>query len=536
MFKKLSKHFQLALVFFILTLTQQYLFYYLKGLPIVWLTLGKYFGTFAFFFVATFIKPYNLRYFFLGFVFLLNFFQMSHLSYFGTQILPNEILLLLTQFHEIQGTLLVEFHHVLIPLIFTVVPALIGFLFLKRMPDLFGSKVIGILFCLYFIYNPLRTYFTANTWGRQPSTRELAGMNVYLSFSYFSGKILPHKIFRSSDIHQTNSSADLSLTDFKTPVWDKVIIVLGESLTPNHMSLFGYERPTTPFLLSQINNPNFFYTTGLSGGVSTDIAVAFLLNMGFGDAGSLKAAKGKHCLFKLAKEKNYSTHFLSIQSAEQLRYIAPYLCASSLDDYKTLEDISPKTPDHQAARDRDLLSYAQKIIDFKAPQFIILHQRGSHAPWSMRSTKDSKKFLEEDNTAYYDNSVFEFDLFMQELFERLTKSSQRILLVYVSDHGEALGEEGKWGHGSLIRSSFEVPVLFFSFNQDLPPETRMIPKNIPHYNLSLYLANELGFKPNQNILKPAHDYVIFGNDIDGFAGKATILFNPDGTYDFKVVN
>jgi len=30
--------------------------------------------------------------------------------------------------------------------------------------------------------------------------------------------------------------------------------------------------------------------------------------------------------------------------------------------------------------------------------------------------------------------------------------------------------------------------------------------------------------------------VIYGNDIDGFAGKAEILFKPDNTYDFKVID
>lgn len=461
---------------------------------------------------------------------------MCHLSYFGTQILPNEILLLFTQFHEVQGTMLVEFHHVLIPFLFTIIPAGIGFYVFRKSPDLFGHKALGILFCLYFIYNPARTFFTGNTWGRQPSTRELSGMNVYLSFSYFTGKILPHKIFRTKGRDVENSSLKLELTDVRKPVWDKIIFILGESLTPHHMSLFGYERNTTPYLLSQINDPNFYSTIGLSGGVSTDIAVAFLLNMGFGDSGSLKAAKGKHCLFKLAKDKKFSTHFLSIQSAEQLRYIAPYLCAASLDDYKSLEDISPMTKDHQAARDRDLLTYLNKIISFSSPQFIMLHQRGSHAPWSMRATADSKKFLDETNTDFYDNSVLEFDIFMKELDTLLKKSHQKILVVYSSDHGEALGEDGMWGHGTLIRSSFEIPVLFMAYNQELPPETRMIPKYFPHYNLSMYLANELGFKPNQEILKPVSDYVIFGNDIDGFAGKANVLFNADGTYDFKVSN
>lgn len=535
MIKKLSRHLLLALIFLVLTLCQQYLFYYVKGLPIVWLTLGKYLGVYAFLLAATFIRPYPVRYFFLSFVFLLNYFQMAHLSYFGTQILPNGMYLLITQWDEIAGTIFVEIQHILIPLIFTLVPAVIGWFALKKTKDLYGTKVIGILFALYFIYNPARTFITGNTWGRQPSTRELAGMNVYLSFSYFMGRILPAKIAQGSTAEVKNASTELILTPSK-PQWDNIVVVLGESLTPHHMSLFGYEKPTTPFLLSQIDDPNFFHTIALSGGVSTDISVAFLLNMGFGEAGALMASKGKHCVFKLAKEMQYTTHFMSSQSAEQLRYIAPFLCASSLDDYKSLEDISPETVDHQAADDKVLLPYLEKILAFDAKQFVIVHQRGSHGPWEKRSNIGNRRFPHDNKVGHYDNSIVEFDLFMQELFKLLAKNKKKTLMLYLSDHGEAMGQEGRWGHGQLIRPAFEIPLLIRAFNAELPPRTRMIPKYLPHYNISLFLAEAIGYTPDQDYITPVKDYVIFGNDIDGFAGKAAISFNPDGTYDFKVSN
>lgn len=534
MVTKLLKHLLLALGFTLLTLGQQYLFYYLKGMPIVWLGAGKYVGVFLFLFLATFIRQAWMRFTFLSLIFILNFFQMAHLSYFGTQILPNELYLLFSQFDEINGVLFVEYHHVLVAFLFTAIPTAIGVVLFRKNRELFSNKWIGILFCLYFIYNPVRTFVTGNTWGRQPSTHQLAGMNVYLAFSYFAGRILPHKISRGLSKPFSNASTELNLKENGDRQWDKIIFVLGESLAPSHMSLFGYTRPTTPFLNAQKNNPNFFHAVGLSGGVSTDIAVAFLLNMGFGEAGSLKAAKGTHCLFKLAKEKKYSTHFLSIQSAQQLRYIAPYLCASSLDDYQSMEGVAPETEDHQAASDRNLLRYLEKIVHFDTNQFIMLHQRGSHGPWQLRSSKEAKIFPHDNEVNYYDNSVVEFDLFMRDLSSLLKTSKKKILLVYVSDHGEGLGEGGSWGHGQLNRNSFEVPVLFMSFNKELPALTRSLPKYPTHYNLSLYLANVLGFETSQPASEVVKNYVIFGNDIDGFAGKADISFKPDGTYDFKV--
>jgi glucan phosphoethanolaminetransferase (alkaline phosphatase superfamily) len=535
MFKKLLKHITIALIFLILTLGQQYLFFYVKELPIVWLTSGKYVGVFAFLFLATFIRPNQLRFFFLSFVFLLNFFQMSHLSYFGTQILPNSILLFLTQFDEIKGTLLVEYQHVLLSFIFTIVPTFLGWIVLNKNKNIYGTKVIGIIFTLYLIYNPARTFITGNTWGRQPSTRELSGMNVYLSFSYFVGRILPYKINQGPLKEVKNASTELKLTPAKTQ-WDNIVVVLGESLSPHHMSLYGYEKPTTPFLLSQAKDPNFFSTIALSGGVSTDISVAFLLNMGFGEAGSVMASKGTHCVFKLAKKQTFTTHFISSQSAQQLRYIAPFLCASSLDNYQTLEDISPETLDHQGAEDIVMLPYLEKILKFDSKQFVVLHQRGSHGPWEMRSNPKHRIFSHDNKVGHYDNSVLEFDLFMKDLFSLIEKSKKKTLVIYLSDHGEALGQEGRWGHGQLIRPAFEIPLFVRSFHQDLPERTKKIPMYVPHYNISLFLADALGFSMNQDFTAPVKNYVIFGNDIDGFAGKAQISFKPDGTYNFKVVN
>jgi glucan phosphoethanolaminetransferase (alkaline phosphatase superfamily) len=533
MSKKLLSHLTLALIFFFMTLLQQYLFYFIKNLPIVWLSPGKYLGIFLFFMAATFIRPWGLRYFFLSFIFVINLFQMSHLSYFGTQILPSEIWLLLSEFHEIQGTLLVELEHLLIPLILTLTPALIGLYMIKKSQDLWGHHLMGLVFILYFLYNPVRTYVTGNTWGRQPSTRELSGMNVYLSFSYFAGKILPHKIFNSHYSAKPNTSLKLKLSHGAPSVWENVILVLGESLSPHQMSLFGYNKPSTPFLLSELKNPHFFATKSLSGGVSTDISVAFLMNMGFGEAGALKASKAEHCLIKLAKKKSFTTHFLSAQSSQQLRYIAPYLCSSFLDDYRSLNEIAP-TMNDLSADDKVLLPELEKILHLNSKQFIILHQRGSHAPWEARSLEKNRRFPHTSKVNHYDNSVVEFDLFMKELSLILEKSGEKTLVIYLSDHGEALGQAGLWGHGRLDRPSFEVPILIWGHHQGLNPSTQKIPHYVPHYNATLYLAEELGYKPDQNFWILPNDYTIYGNDIDGFAGKAHILFQTSGTYNFKV--
>jgi glucan phosphoethanolaminetransferase (alkaline phosphatase superfamily) len=533
MFQKLRNHFIIGFIFLILTLIQQYGFYWLKGLPIVGLPLEKYFLLFIFFGLITLTPQVRIRFALLSFFLVLNFFQMAHLSYFGTLILPSEIYLLFAEFHEITGTLVAELSHIIVPLLFTLIPLALGFFALKKFQPHYKIKWIPILIALYFIYNPVRTAITGNTWGRQPSTRELAGMNLYLALSYFSGRILPAKLSKAQSGPVENQSLKLKLEAKNKSAWDNIIVVLGESQSPDHMSLFGYERPTTPFLENLKSSASFHAMKGLSSGVSTDISVAFFLNVTYGEAGVIKAAKGEHCLFKLAKDQGFSTHFLSAQSSQQLRYITPYLCSASLDDFRSLEEVSPETQNANAAIDRHLLPKLTELLGKKSKNFIMLHQRGSHGPWELRSTAESKKFLEaskDHRINDYDNSVVEFDLFWKDLHQLLSQQTSKTLVLYLSDHGEAAGRNQKFGHGFLAPSSFEIPFFFFSFNQHLPEKTKELPKFLPQYNFSLYLIEQMGWKTNHRPHEPIDDFMIFGNDIDGFAGKMKIKFSSPGEY------
>lgn len=530
--KLLKEHLLLALVFFSLTLGQQYLFYVIKSLPIIWFSLTKYLAIYLFFFVLTFAKGQKTRFFLLSFIMLINVLQIVHLSYFGTQIMPSEVYLVISQFGEVQGTLKEELDHILLGIGLTALPVGIGYYFLKRIRTAFEWSFITLLACAYLVYNPIRTYVTGNSWGRQPSSRELMGVNVYLSISYFFGRILPYKINGSKEDYK-NLSTELKLVPNHKNEWDKVIIVLGESLSPHHLNLFGYERPTTPFLTKMKNEKNFHANLGLTSAVSTDISVAFFLNLTYGLAGAIKASKGEHCLFKLAKDNKFDTYYFSNQSEQQLRYIIPYLCPKSLDSHQFLEQLEPGIPDVNAASDLNLFRPLEKILTQNKRQMIMLHQRGSHAPWNLRSSPESKKFNDPENPRLsdYDNSVVEFDSFWQKLDTLLKKSSQKILVVYLSDHGEAVGENGRWGHGFLNRSVAEVPIIVTSYNRALPLSIKNWNRFIPQYHLGLFITQELGYNSNQNPGDLMSDYTILGNDIDGFAGSAKINLAPQG-YDF----
>lgn len=534
--RELRGHLILGTAFLLLTLAQQYLFFLLKGTPLSLLSAGKTFGFLFFFIAATFIREKSIRWIFLNFILVLNFFQMTHQSYFGTQILPFEIWLLFAEIGEINGTLFGEPIHLIIPFLLTLIPVGIG-IFLQKKIDLPKKlPVLGWLFVIYFLYNPARTFITGNSWGRQPSVEHLGGFNVYLSLSYFTGKILPHKLSTIAE-ESRNTSTNLAF-DGKFPSdWDKIIVILGESHSPHVMSVFGYPKETTPFLNSLKGDRNFYNAIGLSAGVSTDISVAFFMNLGYGKAGSRKAAQGKHCLLKLARDNGFRTHFWSTQSRQQLRYIAPYICHSSLDSFRSLEDVDPSFENEEAASDLKLLGGLEAAFEHEGKEFIVLHQRGSHSPWQYRYSKQSDRFAAnpgDDRSHHYENSILEFDRFWKELDQFLMKRKERVLVVYVSDHGEAVGKKGRWGHGFLEAEAFEIPVIIRSYRKSLDAFLPHRPPLLTQYNVGLIIASELGYDLNQSPEKLPDDFEIYGNDIDGFAGRAKVEFHEPGKYKYSV--
>lgn len=516
-------NFILTNVVFFTTVAVELIFHSYKGTS-AHLSLEKFIGLFIILFIFSFIKNNFWRRLSMNFVVGLSLFQMMHIGFYGMPVYPMAIYLLFADSKEVFDVLLQELSIFTVPSLL-VLPAIALNIFADKKAFLLKKiPYLHFLFIFYFIYNPTRTFVTGNTWGRQPSTQEFMGMNIYLSMSYFLGKILPYKLAKNkiSDYVQTIH------LEKSTPTNVDIFFVLGESLSANHLSLLGYNKPTTPYLDSLKEDKNFFYRRGISSGVSTDVATAMLMNNTYGLNGGAEVIKGNKCLFNLAKQNGFQTKFYSTQSSQQLRYITNSICQSYIDDYKDLDMLHPDIDNANKADDK-LSIKALPALSHSQNNFIILHQRGSHSPYELRYSKENTKFelsgyYNQDRVNHYDNSVVEFDKFMQTLILKVKKISQKAIIIYVSDHGEGLGEEGVWGHAALKRPSLEIPVLFYTHNfSEIHEKLKTLPENPTHLNVSLFISKLLGWKLSKDvaikdIFTIPKDYTILANDIDGFAG------------------
>jgi heptose-I-phosphate ethanolaminephosphotransferase len=120
--------------------------------------------------------------------------------------------------------------------------------------------------------------------------------------------------------------------------------------------------------------------------------------------------------------------------------------------------------------DGRLLPLLREALDDPAPKkFIVLHLIGTHTAYDLRYPTSFSRFDDAPvppgvimRYNHYDNAVLYQDHLLAEMIGMLDASG-RSTLTFLSDHGEALGEdEGVVGHadGPMPRQVYEVPVVF----------------------------------------------------------------------------
>jgi lipid A ethanolaminephosphotransferase len=231
------------------------------------------------------------------------------------------------------------------------------------------------------------------------------------------------------------------------------IVVVGEAARADRFSLNGYERITNPLLEREdiIDFSNMY-----SCGTTTAISVP--------------------CMFSSLDRKNYSDkkaksteNVLDILSRGGIKILWRDNNSSSkgVADRVLYEDYSnPKINKscEGECRDVGMLAGLQDFIDQQKNEdiLIVLHQMGNHGPaYFKRYPKEFERFIpacgtnqleecqpEEIGNAY-DNAILYTDYFLKQTIELLKQNDGEFqaALIYMSDHGESLGENGIYLHG-----------------------------------------------------------------------------------------
>ncbi len=477
------------------------------------------------------------------------FFQMIAVSYFGSFLTPVMIFLFFKDAGEVLETFLGVWKTLWLPTLLQFTAILVFYKFYKTSINKFWSsyknqKIIKYLLLLVLIYPPLRTVVTGHTFGKQAVNSDLGFVNFYGTLSYFFAKVLPQKL---------NAKTVNSISPFQVIINDKkpkrhLIFILGESLALKHLQLFGYNKETTPHLVEFEKENKIIKRKAISGGVSTDVAIPLLIHGATpGEQASAQISSQNNCLFKLAKENGFETSFYSIQPQHELKHIVNFLCPKYIDHFEI------EKSENGEVLDSRLLEY-EKLVDWSKPQFIIFHQRGSHSPYETRYPAENAFFKDqnfkdekEKQIQFYDNSVRYTDEVIFRLLQQIKESNVRafersnnksngtsesvipIEVIMTSDHGEALGENGFWGHVILEPVVAEVPFIYLSDNlkANLVSEDSIKDSWITHQQIFKIITRFLGYKIEEKLSNKIFE--VMGPDLDGLAGS--MIVEPNETSD-----
>ena len=243
-----------------------------------------------------------------------------------------------------------------------------------------------------------------------------------------------------------------------------LVFVVGETQRSANYSLNGYTVNDTNFYTK--NNKdlvsfNNFYSCGTNTATSLPCMFSDLTRENF----SSEEAKYRENLVQILLEAGVEIYWLDNNSGG---------CKGICDDLDENHTVNFKA----RKMDRAIFQYAKQIKIKDAPTAIFLHIQGSHGPTYFKDYENAK-FKPTCDTAElndctseqivnaYDNSILYEDELQNDMIEYLKtfNKNKKIFFLFVSDHGESLGENGLYLHSMpyLIAPDFQkkVPALFW---------------------------------------------------------------------------
>lgn len=172
--------------------------------------------------------------------------------------------------------------------------------------------------------------------------------------------------------------------------------------------------------------------------------------------------------------------------------------------------------------DEKLLPLFDKINLQQGRHFIVLHQRGSHAPYGALLQPQDKVFGEADIVDKYDNTIHKTDQMIQTVFEQLQKQPDgNWLFAYTSDHGQYVRQD-IYNQGTVQPDSYIVPLVLYSPDKAVQQAANQAfaPCEIAfHQQLSTFLIHTLGYDMP---VSGCREGSVTGNLITGDAGSLSI--------------
>lgn len=227
----------------------------------------------------------------------------------------------------------------------------------------------------------------------------------------------------------------------------KVILIIGESVRNDHLTINGYSKNTTPGLIQDgvIPLPKmrslYSYTAA---------SLPQLLTR----SDSLKDEREytERSFISVFNRCNYNTYWIANQTPDYT-----YYDLAKEANYYTNVSVENSAYSDKLWTDQNILDELQRIrFHDDEKELIVLHTIGSHWYYQYRYPAEFSKFkptlksrsiyhnTPEEIINSYDNTILFMDYFVSKVIE--SYEDKTAIVIFLSDHGELLGEDGNWLH------------------------------------------------------------------------------------------
>ncbi len=326
-------------------------------------------------------------------------------------------------------------------LLFGVLPVwLISRITIKHVSRLrtIGALLLSFIVGIGWLYGNAQSWLWIDKHGRQ-----LGGMILPWSYVINATRYQTEKAMQSRELEL------LPAAHFSAQGKTVVVLVIGESARAADFSLYGYTRDTNPMLekagVTAIRNAH---------ACSTYTTASLQCMLSHVDTGN-KLFHNHEALPSYLQRSGIDTIWLTRNWGEPPLKVNTYLRDT---------DIRSTCAGPHCDYDEVLLTgLQQRIANTDSDKvFVVLHQSGSHGPdYYNHYPADGEQFTPvcrsvqlqdctpDTVTNAYDNTVLYTDRFLSGTIDVLRAiPNTQTMMMYISDHGESLGEYGLYLHGT----------------------------------------------------------------------------------------
>ena len=344
-------------------------------------------------------------------------------------------------------------------------PTLLIYVLLAVIPSIFILKMdiqplnrlkIIVNFVIALVVTILFLYANASGWLWLDKHAKILGGKV-LPWSYIVNTIRYYK-------HQAKHDKPAILLPagkFTNKQKVAVVFIIGETARAHNFSLYGYPRETNPLLKTDdilVMNKTTACTTYTTGSVACMLSHD-VQQSGYEPLPSYLHRMGAKVVWR---SNNWGEPPIDVSK------------------YQIGGDLRAQCHGEDCQFDGVLLTGIEDEITSsdKNKVLIVLHTKGSHGPsYYSRYPASFEQFTpvcrheelsqctSQELINAYDNTILYTDYFLHQTINRLEQLHMPVMLIYASDHGESLGEEGLYLHGTPFmfapKYQKEVPFIIW---------------------------------------------------------------------------